>query len=276
MVTITFLAIASIGETTADAQASGPSARNSAATGATKGSATSKDAYRDLKKEDGIQFAIHGEAYLSGGANSEKSYIIGEFGLVDSAGTFIPLELIDDNVFHGVIRTKKIGNIIRKSTDPDVYSVTEAQVKQLQELQSAQARKPTAPPGSRGATWTDASTGLMWTRKDNGFDVTQKQAADFCQNLDLSGFRDWRLPTIDELSGLYNGPKTGSSGVYGTGSTKHVKGDIALTGMFTWSSSIGNYSNQGLIFFFAEGSRASSPARTPDSMRALCVRRAGK
>jgi len=38
-------------------------------------------------------------------------------------------------------------------------------------------------------TWTDPKTGLTWAQKDNGSDVTQPQALDYCQNLSLAGFR---------------------------------------------------------------------------------------
>jgi hypothetical protein len=53
-----------------------------------------------------------------------------------------------------------------------------------------------------GETWMDPSTGLMWTRKDNGSDVTWQQATDYCWNLRSDGHSDWRLPKIDELENI--------------------------------------------------------------------------
>ena len=53
--------------------------------------------------------------------------------------------------------------------------------------------------------WIDPSTGLMWTAKDNGNDITWRKAMKYCQNLSLAGYSDWRLPTIDELSSIYDG-----------------------------------------------------------------------
>ena len=61
--------------------------------------------------------------------------------------------------------------------------------------------------------WPDPSTGLMWAGKSYGtFDhdprfaqvgyyrgFTWQQANDYCAYLQLGGFADWRLPTLDEV-----------------------------------------------------------------------------
>jgi formylglycine-generating enzyme required for sulfatase activity len=52
--------------------------------------------------------------------------------------------------------------------------------------------------------WTDPATGLMWTKQDSGSGVSWDQAKAYCSNLRLGGFSDWRLPTIDELQGIYD------------------------------------------------------------------------
>jgi Protein of unknown function (DUF1566) len=49
------------------------------------------------------------------------------------------------------------------------------------------------------STWTDPDTGLMWAKKDNGADVNWNQASNYCTKLQLAGYSDWRLPTIEEL-----------------------------------------------------------------------------
>ena len=57
------------------------------------------------------------------------------------------------------------------------------------------------PPGPQSATtWTDPATGLMWTKESNSTNVTWNQAKDYCANLHLGGYSNWRLATIDELS----------------------------------------------------------------------------
>ena len=60
------------------------------------------------------------------------------------------------------------------------------------------------PLSDMAAFWTDPDTNLIWTKVDNGSDVTWQQANAYCANLHLAGNSDWRLPTIDELQGLYD------------------------------------------------------------------------
>lgn len=45
---------------------------------------------------------------------------------------------------------------------------------------------------------------LLWTASDNGVEADFKQAAQYCEGLSLAGYSDWRLPTIDELEGIYD------------------------------------------------------------------------
>ncbi|MBF0243155.1 MAG: DUF1566 domain-containing protein, partial [Desulfamplus sp.] len=48
-------------------------------------------------------------------------------------------------------------------------------------------------------TVTDSATGLMWQQDTSGNSITWKDALLYCQNLNLAGYSDWRLPTIKEL-----------------------------------------------------------------------------
>ena len=116
-----------------------------------------------------------------------------------------------------------------------------------------------------GEVWTDPATGLMWARNDNGSDVNWQQAMDYCQNLQLAGRSDWRLPTIDELQGIYDR----SVGGY------HVKGNLQLSNWWVWSSSQGNASGEAWAVQFTTGRRYSHPFDIWGSatQRALCVRR---
>ena len=84
--------------------------------------------------------------------------------------------------------------------------------------------------------WTDSSTGLMWAGKDNGKNVNWHQAVKYCRNLRLGGYSDWRLPTITELEGIYDGRANapGLAGPKGRDFTWHVKGNLFLTGV-EWS-----------------------------------------
>jgi serine/threonine-protein kinase len=113
-------------------------------------------------------------------------------------------------------------------------------------------------------TWTDPATGLMWTKKDNGKDVTWQQAKEYCRNLQLDGYSDWRLPTFDELQGIYDA----NANVDGF----HVKGNLQLSGGWPWSSSPGDTSGQAWAFDYGSGVRLSRVLGFGNSNRALCVR----
>jgi hypothetical protein len=124
--------------------------------------------------------------------------------------------------------------------------------------------------------WIDPATGLMWTGKDNGSDMNWQQAMDYCQSLQLAGYSDWRLPTIDELQGIYDqninlpGQCCGGNQV-----TFHVKGNLQLSG-WHWSSSPGDASGTAWYFPFNKMiGRGSSRLVNRNNWRALCVRRSG-
>jgi hypothetical protein len=112
--------------------------------------------------------------------------------------------------------------------------------------------------------WPDPATGLRWTRQDNGGDVNWNQASSYCQNLGLGGYSNWRLPTIDELAGIYDP----------SGSGWHIKGGIKLSSNWVWSSS--RSSGEVWSFVFIIGERNSFSLGYSNLQRALCVRRSGE
>jgi hypothetical protein len=126
-------------------------------------------------------------------------------------------------------------------------------------------------------SWTDQATGKMWAKKDNGSDVNWLQAANYCRNLQLAGHSGWRLPTIDELHGIYD-PSTSTAGLRtgakGIPDAWHVKGNLKLSG-WHWSRSPGNASGEVWAFGFDDGGRNSIQLDDGDSKRALCVRQSG-
>lgn len=122
------------------------------------------------------------------------------------------------------------------------------------------------PLSNMAPTWTDPTTALMWPRKDNSGDVTWQEAASYCQNLTLGGYSGWRLPTIDELQGIYD--QTQNAG------WAHIKGGIQLSA-WTWSNSAGTVSGEAWFFNFRDGVRFSFSLDNRNNHRALCVRRSG-
>lgn len=54
------------------------------------------------------------------------------------------------------------------------------------------------------STITDKNTGLMWSKNDNGSELTWKEALSYAENATTAGYSDWRLPNIKELQSIAN------------------------------------------------------------------------
>ncbi|MGD0683043.1 MAG: DUF1566 domain-containing protein [Terracidiphilus sp.] len=147
----------------------------------------------------------------------------------------------------------------RLKTEQEAKAEQDARDKAQQEAQVRAAQVEAA------GTWTDPATGLIWMKKDNGIDVDWHQATDYCQNLRLAGYSNWRLPTIDELAGIYE--KTQDDDHWNN------KGRIKTSG-FIWSRNQGEYSGSMASFSFGLGKQYSWYSSTAGT-RALCVRHSG-
>ena len=51
-------------------------------------------------------------------------------------------------------------------------------------------------------TVTDNATGLMWQQSDDGNTYDWEEAMSYCENLNLAGYSDWRLPNVKELQSI--------------------------------------------------------------------------
>jgi hypothetical protein len=173
---------------------------------------------------------------------------------------------------------------IKVEVDQDQNTV-EIQLKsehdqQLKRQQEETARKQAEAEAALHPTWTDPDTGLMWTKKDNGSDVSWNQASDYCSKLQLAGYKDWRLPTIEELQGIYD-PSVTLEAVVDDGGVMnaHVKGNLMLSG-WHWSSSQGDDPGKPWqVWHFNFGGEKpgnSFPLGFSYNMRALCVRHSGE
>jgi hypothetical protein len=121
--------------------------------------------------------------------------------------------------------------------------------------------------------WIDPTTRLMWTKHDNGFQLTNlKDAYMYCSALRLAGFADWRLPTIDELASITNpwGRQEGKGA---------LKGDIQISGEVLIGDKLGKLRKNGVqevdvwSFIFWNGERFESVVSS-NMNRAICVRSA--
>jgi hypothetical protein len=143
------------------------------------------------------------------------------------------------------------------------------QVARERQEREQKEREQAAQAEAAGLVWTDPATGLMWTKKDSRDHFNFREASEFCQNLQLAGVGGWRLPTIDELTAIYDpNQKVGDF---------HVEGNLQLSG-WEWSSSPGGAGEGWLLIF-----RFNFAKRVTDQLEynshyfhALCVRRSGQ
>lgn len=136
-----------------------------------------------------------------------------------------------------------------------------------------------------GGYWTDPATGLVWAGKDNGEDVSWKGAQKYCRMLSLAGAKNWRMPNMDEIQGIYDkkaeAPGTMGARLYHnvSPSTWHVKGNLRLTGdewtTFRPLDARGKVTGYAYYFDFNEGKSNDDPIGWPYryvGRRVLCVR----
>jgi hypothetical protein len=111
-------------------------------------------------------------------------------------------------------------------------------------------------------TYVDPETGLMWTIRDNGSDVTWPQANDYAQQLRFGGYADWRLPTIDELEELRQSDSEGG-----------IRPPFKVHALM-WSSTKSG-PDHALFYNFWLGAQGTLPLEGSASpCRAFCVRSA--
>lgn len=99
-------------------------------------------------------------------------------------------------------------------------------------------------------TVLDTKTNLMWAAKDNGNNINWRNAVVYCETYRGGGYTDWRMPTQDELAGLYDETKTYRSFCR---TDVHLTELIHLTCAGVWASE--TKGTEAATFIFSIGSR---------------------
>jgi hypothetical protein len=110
--------------------------------------------------------------------------------------------------------------------------------------------------------YVDEKALLQWAARDNGRDIDWRRAERYCEELELAGFDDWRLPTLAELEDLM---EPMSNAMYS------VPPEISLSACCLWSSTSRD-DVAAWNFNFRYSKRFSGSKTHTFDLRALCVR----
>jgi len=116
-------------------------------------------------------------------------------------------------------------------------------------------------------TVLDTRTNLMWAAKDNGSNINRANAKSYCERYRGGGYTDWRMPTQDELAGLYDSAKIYRSSC---GFDVHLTELIRLSCTWAWASE--TRGSDAAYFGFYDGIRYWGPQSYDSYYRALPVR----
>ena len=97
-------------------------------------------------------------------------------------------------------------------------------------------------------TVLDTWTNLMWAAHNNVSGLNWYNAKSYCENYRGGGYTDWRMPTPEELMGLYDAAKSYTSN-YGV--VLHLTELIHLTCHAFWTLQTGG--SLGRVFSFGDG-----------------------
>ncbi|GEM_PF-1227825 len=111
----------------------------------------------------------------------------------------------------------------------------------------------------------DTKTNLMWAARDNGEDISWSDAKRYCESYSRGGYKDWRMPTEDELKTLYDANKRNHYGY-------RVTDMIGISGIFVWASETSNFFGTARSVSFTRGGGWAYPMSLGDTRRALPVR----
>ncbi len=113
-------------------------------------------------------------------------------------------------------------------------------------------------------TVLDKNTNLMWAARDNGRAINWQDARSYCEGYRGGGYTDWRMPTRDELGGLYD--RNRKENIYGARLTALIK----VTDAWVWAADASGAAAGINIFYL--GDRFWFSRSLDDNDRALPVR----
>jgi uncharacterized caspase-like protein/sRNA-binding protein len=120
-------------------------------------------------------------------------------------------------------------------------------------------------------TVLDTRTNLMWAARDNGKHINWANAKSYCENYSGGGYSDWRMPTQDELAGLYDAASTYKSDC---GYDLHLTKLIRLTCLWVFASETRD--SQVADFGFDNGTRYWHPTSNEYILHRVLPVRSGK
>ena len=152
---------------------------------------------------------------------------------------FLTYDDVNDLLPSDVISSDQIDDIIKLFGEKNIDIIDTDKGERLVSKQLAKSKEPVVAKGRatsrdgdfiayNNGTVLDTRTNLMWAEEDNEFGINWANAKSYCKNYRRGGYTDWRMPTLDELEGLYesgnyeNGDKSGNV--------------IQITGWFVWAS----------------------------------------
>jgi len=115
-------------------------------------------------------------------------------------------------------------------------------------------------------TVSDTRINLMWAAKDNGNSINWANAKNYCDNYRGGGYTDWRMPTQEELSGLYDTTKTYKSDC----GDVHLTEAIRLSCTWAWASETSR--SVSALFNFFDGKQNWDHQSLDGGRRVLPVR----
>lgn len=131
--------------------------------------------------------------------------------------------------------------------------------------------EPSVPRYATSATGVvrDIRAGREWTARDSGREMSWPEADRHCRALDHEAAgQAWRLPSIEELAGLY---VTSADQPCGKEASCRVDPAIDLSSPYQWSATAPK-PDRRFYFDFALGSRLAPLIRPSLTRRALCTR----